>query len=121
MNEVRCERYFSIAGYVSNPRRTKLKVRHYETMAMLKWNMQQIFIDEDWVVLEQYTALKKPKNWDTLKVANDQLVGDLDAELFAEEIGVPVEALPLEDLEEDDGNVAPIEVDDSDTSVKLES
>jgi hypothetical protein len=60
MNEVGCERYFSIAGYVLNPRRTKLKVQHYETMAMLKWNMQQIFIDEDWVVLEQYTALKNP-------------------------------------------------------------
>jgi hAT family C-terminal dimerisation region len=120
MNEVGCERFFSIAGYVSNPRRTKLKVRHYEAMAMLKRNMQQIYIDEDWVV-EQYTALEKTKTWDSLEVANDRLVGDLEAEIFAEEIGVPVEALRLEDLQEDDGDVAPIEVDDSDTSVELES
>jgi hypothetical protein len=28
-NEVGCERFFSIAGYVSNPRRTSLKVKHY--------------------------------------------------------------------------------------------
>jgi hypothetical protein len=80
----------------------------------------QIYIDEDWVV-EQYTALEKTKNWDTLELANDQLVGDLEVEIFAGEIGVPVEALRLEDLEEDDGDVAPIEVDDSDTSVELES
>jgi hypothetical protein len=75
---------------------------HYKAMAtMLKQNMQQIYIDEDWVV-EQYTALEKTKNWDTLKVANDQLVGDLGAEIFAEESGVPVEALRLEDLEDNE-------------------
>jgi hypothetical protein len=28
-NEVGCERFFSIAGYVSNPQRTSLKVKHY--------------------------------------------------------------------------------------------
>jgi hypothetical protein len=36
MNEVGCEWFFSIAGYVSNARRTRLKVCHYEAMAMLK-------------------------------------------------------------------------------------
>jgi hypothetical protein len=120
MNEVGCERFFSIASYVSNPRRTKRKVQHYKAMAMLKRNMQQIYIEED-LVVGQYTALEKPKNWDTLDVANDHLEGDLEGEIFAEENGVPVEALRLEDLQEDDGNVVPIEVDDSDTIVELES
>jgi hypothetical protein len=115
MNEVGCERFFSIAGYVSNPRRTRLKVRHYEAMAMLKRNMQQVFIDEDWVV-EQYKALEKTKKWDSLEATNDQLVADLEAEIYADDIGVPVAALQLEDLVEDgsdgeDGD-EPIEVED---------
>jgi hAT family C-terminal dimerisation region len=89
MNEVGCERFFSIAGYVSNPRRTRLKVRHYEAMAMLKRNIQQIFIDKDWVV-EQYKALEKPNKWDSLKATNDQLVADLEAEIYADDIGIPL-------------------------------
>jgi hypothetical protein len=58
MNKVGCERFFSIAGYVSNPKRTRLKVQHYEAIAILKRNMQQLFIDEDWVV-QQYMQMKK--------------------------------------------------------------
>jgi hypothetical protein len=57
MNKVGCERFFSIAGYVSNPRRTRLKVQHYyKAIAMLKCNMQQIFLDEDWVA-QQYITM----------------------------------------------------------------
>jgi hypothetical protein len=99
MNEVGCERFFSIAGYVSNARRTRLKVRHYEAMAMLKRNMQQIFIDEDWVV-QQYQKLEKSKEWDEIETANDQMVQRLEAELYADDLGVTVDALELEDLEE---------------------
>jgi hypothetical protein len=99
MNEVGCERLFSIAGYVSNPRQTQLKVKHYKAMAMLKQNMQQIYISEDWVV-EQYQHMEKTKGWELMETQNDQLVRDLKAELYAEDIGVPVEALQLEDLEE---------------------
>jgi hypothetical protein len=94
-----CERFFSIASYVSNPRQTQLKVKHYEAMEMLKRNMQQIYINEDWVV-EQYQHMEKTKGWELMETQNDQLVGDLEAELYAEDIGVPVEALQLEDLEE---------------------
>jgi hypothetical protein len=45
VNEVGCERFVSIAGYVSNPRHTSLKVRHYtrEALAMLKLNIQKIY------------------------------------------------------------------------------
>jgi hypothetical protein len=68
-------------------------------MAMLKPNMQQIYIDEDWVI-QQYQHMEKTKGWKSMETQNDQLVGDLEAELYAEDIGVPVEALQLEDLEE---------------------
>jgi hypothetical protein len=118
MNEVGCERFFSIAGYVSNARRTRLKVRHYEAMAMLKRNMQQIYIDEDWVV-QQYQKLEKSKDWDSIETANDQLVQRLEAELYADDIGVTVEALELEDFDEEPpapveaAATEPIEVVDS--------
>jgi hypothetical protein len=61
VNKVGCERFFSIAGYVSNPRRTSLKVRHYKALAMLKHNIQKIYVDKDWVV-EQYMTLEKNKD-----------------------------------------------------------
>jgi hypothetical protein len=60
VNEVGCERFFRIAGYVSNPRRTSLKVCHYKALAMLKHNIQKIYVDKDWVV-EQYMTLEKNK------------------------------------------------------------
>ena len=116
-NEVGCERFFSIAGYVSNPRRTSLKVHHYECIAMLKRNVQQIYIDEDWVA-QQYMALEKSKGWDAMDTHNDKLVLTLEQELYAEELGVLVESLPhdggLDDEEEAMGGpVEPIMVDDS--------
>jgi hAT family C-terminal dimerisation region len=100
MNEVGCERFFSVAGYVSNPRRTRLKVRHYEALAMLKQNMQRIYIDEDWVV-EQYMTKEKDKGWDTMDEQNDQLVAALEAELYANDLGISVEALSSEESEEE--------------------
>jgi hypothetical protein len=116
-NEVGCERFFSIAGYVSNPRRTRLKVHHYESIAMLKRNMQQIYVDEDWVV-EQYMALEKSKGWDAMDTHNDQLVVALERELHADELGVSVDTLPNTGGDDDamDDHVEPIEVDDSSDS-----
>jgi hypothetical protein len=95
-NEVGCERFFSIAGYVSNPRRTRLKVRHYESIAMLKRNMQQVYIDEDWVV-KQYMQLEQAKAWASIDTVNDLRVAALEQELHADDLGVPVESLPGED------------------------
>jgi hypothetical protein len=91
---------------------------HYEAMAMLKRNMQQIYIDEDWVV-QQYQKLEKSKDWDSIETANDQLVQRLEAELYADDIGVTVEALELEDFDEEPpapveaAATEPIEVVDS--------
>jgi hypothetical protein len=104
-NEVGCERFFSIAGYVSNPRRTRLNVHHYETIAMLKRNLQKIYVDEDWVV-KQYMELEKSKGWNEMDTRNDKLVSDLEQELFAQDLGVVVETLPGYDDYDDEEQVA---------------
>ena len=100
-NEVGCERFFSIAGYVSNPRRTCLNVRHYESLAMLKRNMQHVFINEDWVV-KQYMMLEKSKGWEERDNAEDKLVTDLERELYAGDLGIPVASLPDMEIDSED-------------------
>jgi hAT family C-terminal dimerisation region len=115
-NEVGCERFFSIAGYVSNPRRTNLKVTHYESLAMLKRNLQQIYVDEEWVVKE-YMSLEKNKRWADEDNKNDILVAELEEELYAEDMGVNAEQLGSDD--EGGGKEVQqqaIEVEDSDDS-----
>jgi hypothetical protein len=113
VNEVGCERFFSIAGYASNPRRTSLKVRHYEALAMLKHNIQKIYVDEDWVV-EQYMTLEKNKEWDALETCEDELVASFELELYAGNRGVPVDALQLSDIESNNE-------DSSEASVPLQA
>jgi hAT family C-terminal dimerisation region len=98
VNEVGCERFFSIAGYVSNPRRTSLKVRHYEALAMLKLNIQKIYVDEEWVV-QQYMHMEKNKAWDAMEAQEDALVAELELEDYAGDRGVTVEALQLSDID----------------------
>lgn len=92
-NEVGCERFFSIAGYVSNPRRTRLNVRNYECLAALKANMQNVYIDESWVV-DQYLEMEKAKTWNVLDSENDMQVLNLEREMLAEERGVLSSELP---------------------------
>jgi hAT family C-terminal dimerisation region len=92
-NEVGCERFFSTAGYVSSPKRTSLNVRNYECLAVLRANMKQVYIDEQWVV-DQYLAMEKAKSWNVLESNNDMLVLELERELMAESEGVSIESLP---------------------------
>ena len=114
-NEVGCERFFSQAGYVSNPRRTRLNVKNYGAMAMLKRNMQHVYIDEDWVV-QQYLSLEKSKGWDAGETSQDNLVIALERELYAEEVGVNVASLPaIEPVEKEAERQVPNNNDDSDT------
>jgi hypothetical protein len=80
VNEVACERFFSIAGYVLNPRCTSLKVQHYKVLAILKLNIQKINIDEEWVV-QQYVQMEKNKAWDAMEALCGQLwcqLSDID-------------------------------------------
>jgi hAT family C-terminal dimerisation region len=92
-NEVGCERFFSMAGYVSCPRRTSLNVRNYECLSALRSNMQHVYIDERWVV-DQYMLMEKTKAWNELDSANDMRVLDLERELLAENMGVSPDCLP---------------------------
>jgi hypothetical protein len=107
MSNFGCERFFSIAGYVLNPRRTSLKVRHYKALAMLKLNIQQMYIDKDWVV-QHYLKMEKSKEWDATDTQSDELVAALELELYADDRGVPVEDLQLSEIESvggDEGRV----------------
>jgi hypothetical protein len=116
-NEVGCERFLSIAGYVSNPRRTSLKVKHYESLAMLKMNMRHIYIDEDWVV-QQYLSMEKNKEWDDLETMNDEKVAELELLWYATDRGIPIHELQqFEEQEEDNNN---IEADDVADDVEIE-
>jgi hAT family C-terminal dimerisation region len=92
-NEVGCERFFSTAGYVSCPRRTSLNVRNYECLATLRANMQNVYIDEQWVV-DQYMSMEKSKSWNELESTDDMNVLKLERVLHAESLGVCTDSLP---------------------------
>lgn len=92
-NEVGCERFFSTAGYVSCPRRTSLNVRNYECLATLRSNMQNVYIDQEWVV-NQYMSKEKLKSWNELESTDDMNVLKLERQLLAESLGVSADSLP---------------------------
>jgi hypothetical protein len=62
--------------------------------------------------------LEKSKDWDSIETANDQLVQQLEAELYADDPGVTVDALELEVFDEEPPTpveaAAAVEVLDSD-------
>jgi hAT family C-terminal dimerisation region len=111
-NEVGCERFFSIAGYVSNPRRTRLNVRHYETIATLKRNMQQVYINEDWVV-NRYMEKVRNKDWNDNETADDNLVASLEQEIYDNELGITTMAVEHID-DSDSGSSSNSDTEDED-------
>ena len=60
--EVSCERFFSLSGYVSSPRRTRLGVRNYERLAMLASIINQVYVDPQWVA-DEYLRRCKNGAW----------------------------------------------------------
>ena len=62
--EVGCERFFSISGYVSSARRTRLGVRTYERIALLAIILKKVYIDKEWVAKE-YLRRCKEGLWDS--------------------------------------------------------
>ena len=86
-NEVGCKRFCSTVGYVSCPRRTRLKVRNYECLATLKANIRHIYIDEDWVVTK-YQTMEEEKSWNDLETSDDLTVLNLEQNIMAESRGV---------------------------------
>jgi hypothetical protein len=88
-----CERFFSMAGYVSCPRRTRLNVRNYECLSTLRSNMQKVYIDKKWVV-DKYLMMEKTKAWVVLEAEDNLRVLELERELHAKILGVSHKTLP---------------------------
>ena len=85
--EVGCERFFSLSGYVSAPRRTKLGVRTYERLAMMASILNKVYISKEWVAKEYLRrcrkgAWKKENTEEALKCWNLERI--LDADLMGE-------------------------------------
>lgn len=98
-----------MAGYVSCPRRTSLKVRNYECLATLKQNIRNVYIDEKWVV-SQYQLMEQKKSWGDLDNDDDMLVLNLERDILAETIGVDPTTLPgIEDEENNETEVIDID------------
>ena len=69
--ETDCEQFFNISGYVFSPKLEWIGVRNYEDTAMLSYNMQSVYIDEDWVVKEYIWRVKK-RDWDNKQAWRDK-------------------------------------------------
>ena len=85
--EVGCERFFSLSGYVSAPRRTRLGVRTYERLAMMASILQKVYISKEWVAKEYLRRCKKGawkkenteealKCWNLERIIDADLMGD---------------------------------------------
>ena len=83
--EVGCERFFSLSD-VSAQRRTRLKVKTYERLAMLSSIIPKMYIDLEWVANEYLIRCKKGlwkkeededavKCWNLERVINAELLG----------------------------------------------
>ena len=101
--EVGCERFFGLSGYISSPRRTRLKVRTYERLAMLAFMVHNVYIDIEWVAKEYLRrckagAWKKENTVEALKCWN--LERNIDAETYGQSMPEP---LTLEEFVELDG------------------
>jgi hypothetical protein len=62
-------------------------------------NTQKIYIDEEWVV-QEYMKQEKNDSWDAAETQQDELVALLELELYAEDGGVRVNELHLDDIEQ---------------------
>ena len=96
--EVNCERFFSLAGYVSHPVRSRMKSSTYERLAILPAIMDVLHIDEN-AVVEEYLRRSKAKDWDEIECEEDEAFLLLEREI-AEEEGCESES----DSDSDDGN-----------------
>ena len=96
--EVGCERFFSLSGYVSSARRTQLNVRTYERLAMLAAILLKVYVDVDWVSAEY---LKRCKNGTWKKESDEEALKcwNLERIIIAELEGKPhPEELTMDDL-----------------------
>ena len=60
--------------------------------------MQNVYIDEEWVV-DQYMSMEKAKSWNELESADNMNVLNLERELHAESLGICTDLLPPIELD----------------------
>ena len=82
--EVNCERFFSLAGYVSRPARSRMKSSTYERLAILPAIMDVLYIDED-AVVDEYIRRRKANDWDGIESEEDEAFLLLEREIMEEE------------------------------------
>jgi hypothetical protein len=83
--EVRCEQFINLSGYVSAPKRMRLGVRTYKCLAMLALILPNIYVDKEWVANEYLRrckcgAWKEENTVEALKCWNSECI--IDAEMF---------------------------------------
>ena len=81
--------------------------------------MQQIYIDED-AVVQEYMEMEKKKSWDQEQGVLDEQVTSYEREVYARDLGILVNELPLEltdekQLENDEVSVQSISDSDTDS------
>ena len=96
--EVGCERFFSVSGYVSAPRRTRLGVRTYERLALMAVILNTIYIDKKWVA-EEYLWRCKAGTWSKERTEEALKCWNLERVIEAELMGkLEPEELTMEEL-----------------------
>ena len=82
--EVNCERFFSLAGYVSHPARSRMKSSTYERLVLLPAVMDALYVDEN-AVVEEYIRRRSAKDWDEIESEEDEAFMLLEREIAEEE------------------------------------
>ncbi len=95
--------FFGLSGYISSPRRTRLRVRAYERLAMLAFIVHTVYID-DALVAAEYLRRGKAGSWKKVNTAEAVKCWNLerivDAELCGE--SMPEEEITINDLVNED-------------------
>ena len=97
--EVDCERLFSEAGALSDPKRSMTKVRHYERMVIIKHRLERIYIDNN-RVHKKFMERMHAKDWEEGEERDDLVFLKLEKELHKELF--PNDDCPFGVLEEEE-------------------
>ena len=95
--EVDCERFFSIAGFVSHPTRATSLLSTHQRLAMLAVLLNIVYVDEEKVV-QEFMRRQKGNDWDENESREDASFLLLEKELAGEDY-------QSDDEEDDDGAV----------------
>lgn len=91
VTEVGCERFFSLSGYISAPRRTRLHVRTYERLAMLSTILQTVYVDPK-AVADEYQRRCAVKAWKSTQTEDALKCWNLERIIEAEMLHAPLPA-----------------------------